>query len=168
MDQQLRTPSGLPAGTFTVVATDVNGCTINSLITLTQPTPLNSTVNPSLYPGGVNISGCVNDGSIDLTPSGGSPTYTYLWSNGATTQDISGLAAGTYTVTITDANGCQTTNGFTLVGPNPMITSVSATTYPSGTNISCFGASDGFVDLVVSGGTPAYPIYGQLELQPKI
>ncbi len=149
-------PSGLPAGTYTVVATDANGCTINSIITLVQPAVLGSTVTPSLYPGDVNVSGCVNDGSIDLTPTGGNPVYTYLWSNGATTQDISGLAAGTYTVIITDANGCQTTNGYTLVGPNPMTTSVSATIYPSGTNISCFGASDGFVDLVVNGGTPNY------------
>jgi gliding motility-associated-like protein len=148
--------SGVPAGTYNVVVTDLNGCTINSTITLNQPAVLNSTVTPAVYAGGFNLSGCVNDGSIDLGVSGGSPGFTYLWSNGSTTQDISSLAAGTYSVTITDLNGCQTTNTVTLTQPNPLTEAIVPFVYPSGTNISCFGLSDGSIDLTIGGGSPNY------------
>jgi gliding motility-associated-like protein len=148
--------SGLPVGTYSVTATDANGCIITTALTLIQPPALNSTVTPAVYAGGFNVSGCVNDGSIDLGVTGGSPGFTYLWSNGAVTQDISSLGAGTYSVTITDLNGCQTTNSVTLTAPNPVAASVTPFVYPSGTNISCFGASDGSVDLGITGGTPIY------------
>ena len=148
--------TGVPAGTYTVTATDLNGCTIFSTITLTQPIVLTSSVLPFVYPGGFNVTGCNPDGSINLTPSGGNPGYTYLWSNGTTTQDVSALAAGTYTVTTTDLNGCQTISSVTLTQPAPLIQTISAFVYPSGTNISCFGLSNGSVDLNILGGSPLY------------
>ncbi len=148
--------SNVPAGTYSVTVTDLNGCSITSTITLTQPTLLTSSLTPFVYAGGFNVSGCVNDGSINLTPAGGNPTYTYLWSNGATTQDVASLAAGTYNVTTTDINGCTSTTSVTLTQPNPLAQVISSFTYPSGTNISCFGLSDGSVDLTISGGTPLY------------
>lgn len=148
--------SGIPAGTYNVTVTDANGCVITSTVTLNQPPALSSTVTPTVYAGGFNLSGCVNNGGIDLGVNGGSPGYTYLWSNGSTTQDISSLAAGTYSVTITDVNGCQTTNSVTLVQPTPLNQNAVPFVYPSGTNISCFGLSDGSIDLTIGGGAPNY------------
>lgn len=144
------------AGTYTVTVTDLNGCTINSTITLTQPALLTSGLVPSVYVGGFNTTGCLNNGTIDLTVAGGNPGYTYSWSNGATTQDLAALAAGNYTVTVTDVNGCQTTSPITLTAPAPLTQSITSFVYPSGTNISCFGLSDGSVDLTIGGGTPLY------------
>jgi gliding motility-associated-like protein len=148
--------SGIPAGSYNVTATDINGCSITSSILLTSPTPVTSTFTPSIYSGGYNLSGCAQDGSINLTVSGGNPGYSYSWSNGQTIEDISNLGVGIYSVTVTDTNGCQTTSNITLTQPNPLAQTISAFTYPSGTNISCFGLSDGAVDLTITGGVPGF------------
>ncbi|MCF8415721.1 MAG: gliding motility-associated C-terminal domain-containing protein [Crocinitomicaceae bacterium] len=148
--------SNVPAGTYSVTITDLNGCTILSSITLTQPALLSSGLVPALYVGGFNTTGCLSNGAIDLTVGGGNPGYTYVWSNGSISQDIAALAAGNYSVTVTDINGCQTTSSVVLTSPNPLTESISAFVYPSGTNISCFGLSDGSIDLIIGGGTPLY------------
>jgi hypothetical protein len=90
-------------------------------------------------------------GAIDLTPAGGTPPYTYLWSNTSTTQDLSGRTPGTYTVTIRDANNCTATNTATLTQPIAAL-NASATSI----NPSCFGATNGSVNVTVSGGTAPY------------
>jgi uncharacterized protein (TIGR02145 family) len=95
--------SGLTAGTYTVTVTS-GSCTVNGSYTVTQGVPLNVT----LTPGSVICNGATN-GSISSSVSGGATPYTYLWSNGATVSGISNLAAGTYTLTVTDANGCAST-----------------------------------------------------------
>jgi hypothetical protein len=92
-----------------------------------------------------------SSGAIDLTPSGGTPPYTYLWSNSAITQDLSGRTPGTYTVTIRDANNCTSTNTATLTQP---IAALNATA--TSINPSCFGATNGSVNVTVSGGTAPY------------
>jgi gliding motility-associated-like protein len=147
--------SGLNANTYSVLVTDVNGCTATNTITLIEPAALTTTVVAATY-NGQNIS-CngLSDGAIDLTVSGGTTNYTYSWSNAAITQDISGLNANTYSVLVTDVNGCTTTNIITLIQPAALTTTVVAATY-NGQNISCNGLSDGSIDLSVAGGTTAY------------
>ncbi len=137
--------SGLAAGTYTVTVTDANTCTKTLSVTITEPASMSLTethVNV-LCNGG-------NTGSIDLTVSGGSSPYTYSWTGGATTQDRSGLTAGTYTVTVTDANSCTKTLSVTITQPAALVLN-STIVNPS----NCFVA-DGSIDLSVSGGTLAY------------
>jgi hypothetical protein len=140
--------TGLTAGTYTVQITDVNGCTGNVNATLTQPA-LN--VSGTTVITNVSCFGGSN-GSINLTPSGGSGGYTFNWlPSGPTTEDRTGLTAGTYTVQITDVNGCTGNINATLTQP---ALNVSGTTVI--TNVSCFGGSNGSINLTPSGGTSPY------------
>jgi hypothetical protein len=140
------TESGLPAGTYVVTVTDAASAQATANVILSQPS---AALGSSISATNVSCAGD-NDGSIDLTVTGGTAPYTYSWSTGATTQDLSGLAAGAYNVTITDANGCQTTDGATISEPAALSLSLQVT------DESGAGASDGAIDLTVSGGTPAY------------
>ena len=134
----------LPVGVYAVTVTASNGCTATANATITQPTaiiPSSTSINTT----------CGNsNGSIDLTVSGGTPGYNYIWSNGATTQDITTIAAGTYTVTITDANGCTATTSATLTN------AANPTANASATAVTCNGGTNGAVTLVVNSGTPPY------------
>lgn len=138
--------SGLCPSTHTVTVTDNNGCTANYSVQITEPPVLiaqNSVVNAS-------CAG-VCDGAINTTASGGTPGYTYLWLPGLqTTPNISGLCAGSYTLTVTDANGCTASRTVTVSEPFPL------TVNPTGTNIACNGACNGTAAANASGGTPPY------------
>ncbi len=140
--------SGLAAGTYTVTFKDSKGCTGNASATI-NPAP--SAVTATATPTQISCNG-VNDGSIVLTPAGGSGTYTsFVWSNGATTKNISGLTAGTYTVTFKDSKGCSGSASATI---NPAPSAVTATT--SATQITCNGANDGTITLTPAGGSGTY------------
>ncbi len=94
--------TNLPAATYIIYVTDEDHRIFKDTIVLTEPLPI--TVNATLIPN--SCSGVSTDGSISLAVSGGTPDYTYLWSNDSTTKDLSGLDEGSYTVTITDFAGC--------------------------------------------------------------
>ncbi|WP_306565492.1 T9SS type A sorting domain-containing protein [Flavobacterium lindanitolerans] len=140
------TATGLAAGTYTVTVTDANNCQATRSFTINEPTALTATTsqNNTSCNGGAN-------GTASVTVSGGTPGYTYSWSpSGGTAATASGLAAGTYTVTITDANNCQITRNFTITEPAIL----SATT--SQINVSCNGGTNGSATVTVTGGTGAY------------
>ncbi|WP_338647682.1 MBG domain-containing protein [Flavobacterium sp. KS-LB2] len=142
------TASGLSAGSYTVTVTDANGCSATRNFTITQP-PAFSTATASQT--NVSCNGGSN-GSASVSPSGGTPGYTYFWSpSGGTAATASGLAAGSYTVTVTDANGCSATRNFTITQP-PAFSTATA----SQTNVSCNGGSNGSASVSPSGGTPGY------------
>ena len=90
---------------------------------------------------------------ISTSVIGGSAPYNYLWSTGETTDSIIGLSAGTYTVTITDINGCSVVDSSIIA-----IFNCSIETNITGTDVSCNGANDGTASLTVTGGDPAYMV----------
>ena len=100
--------SNIGAGTYAVTATDENGCSASIEIELTEPDELIITKSVSEFACGYNVSGYnLNDGFVDITVNGGTGNYTYVWSNGETSQDLENISAGTYTVTATDETGAQ-------------------------------------------------------------
>ena len=136
--------SNVPAGTYTVIITDALGCTATASGTVTQPGALALSTTPT-SPSCCNAS----TGGIDLTVSGGTAPYTYQWSNGATTQDLSGIPAGTYLVTVTDARGCTASTSVTIMQPTALRAAASST------DATCAG-SDGTATATASGGTAPY------------
>ncbi|WP_291135189.1 SprB repeat-containing protein, partial [Flavobacterium sp. UBA7663] len=139
------TATGLTAGAYTCTITDNVGASITRNFTITQPPALNS----STVVTNVSCNGGTN-GAINLTPSGGTPGYTFNWGGGITTEDRTGLAAGSYSVTITDANGCTRVQNVTVTQP-PALNSSTVVT-----NVSCNGGTNGAINLTPSGGTPGY------------
>ncbi|RYF76512.1 MAG: hypothetical protein EOO39_05490, partial [Cytophagaceae bacterium] len=139
--------TGLTAGAWTVTATDANGCSQVQSFTITQPSALNgSTVVTNIACFGSNT------GAINLTPSGGTPPYTFNWGGGVITEDRTGLAAGTYSVTITDANSCtRVVSGITVTQPTAVVSGTTVVT-----NVSCNGGSNGAINLTPTGGTGPY------------
>jgi gliding motility-associated-like protein len=139
--------TGLAAGTYTVNISDANACAGQGTVTITQPTLALSTsttfTNVSCFGG--------NNGTITATPSGGTAPYSFVWApGGQTTATITTLVAGTYTVTVTDSKGCTTTATRTIT--QPAVLNVSLV----GTDVSCFGGSNGTITSTVTGGTAAY------------
>ncbi len=139
--------ANLTSGTYTLTATDAHGCSATASATITQPAAALSTTastgNVSCYNG--------SNGSITLSVSGGSTAYSYLWNDNAITQNRANLAAGTYSVTITDAHGCSTVATATLTQPTAALTAV-----PTPNNVSCYGGNNGSISLTVGGGTIPY------------
>jgi hypothetical protein len=148
-------PINVAAGTYTVTVTDFNGCTVSTSVTLNPPTVLIANVVVSSNYNGSDVT-CIgaNDGSINLTASGGAPNYTYNWDNGiGATEDPTNLTAGTYNVTVTDANGCTATNSITLNDPTAVSANAVVSSNYNGQDISCNGGNDGAIDLTASGGS---------------
>jgi len=144
-------PSGLAAGAYTVTVTDANSCTGTTTVTVTQPAAalaanISATTNVSCNGG--------SNGSATVSASGGTAPYTYDWPGTPTGDDTvtaSGLAAGDYVVTVTDAKNCTTTASATITEPDVLVASISAQT-----NVSCNGLSDGSATVTASDGTAPY------------
>lgn len=108
--------SNLVAGNYTITVSDATSCSSTNTVAISQPAALNianNNVNVSCYGG--------NKGLIDIAPTGGTIPYSYSWSNNATTQDISGLTAGSYSVLLTDANSCTASASFTITSLLPPV-----------------------------------------------
>jgi gliding motility-associated-like protein len=135
--------TGLAAGTYTCTVTDANGCTQTTTVVL------NNSNGPSVtLQSQTNLTcGNANNGAATVSVNGGTAPYTYAWApSGGTGATASGLAGGTYTCTITDANGCTTTQTVTITSPPPIVANTSTTF------ASC-GHNDGTATATASGGT---------------
>lgn len=139
------TVSNLPAGSYEVNVTDDNGCQASAAITITQPA---SAVTVTATQTDISCFG-ENQGQAQATASGGTgPTYTYSWSNGAATASISGLAPQSYSVTVSDGNGCQANASVNIAQYNQMAITVIFSP------VSCSGSMDGELAVTaVSGGS---------------
>lgn len=136
----------LCAGSYSVTITNSLSCTATQTFIITEPAAITSSNTVT----DVTCNGLGN-GSATVTASGGTGSYTYSWTpGGATTDNVSGLAPGTYTYMVSDMNGCNITN--TLAVNEPLVLSATITQ----TNISCFGLTDGMADANVTGGTAGY------------
>ncbi|HIA37894.1 MAG TPA: T9SS type A sorting domain-containing protein [Flavobacteriales bacterium] len=101
--------SGLSGGIYSLTITDANGCLVSGSSSIAEPTEILTSIAAT----DANCSGA-SDGAADLSVSGGTPPYGYSWSDGSTTEDLTGIAAGTYTVDVTDNNGCTVADVATI------------------------------------------------------
>ncbi|MDP1746828.1 MAG: SprB repeat-containing protein, partial [Bacteroidota bacterium] len=142
------TASGLSPGNYAILVTDSKGCEANVSVSVAQPSELSGTLVT------VNPSCGLSNGSIASQLSGGSFPYTYLWSPAsATTSGISGLATGTYNLTVTDDSGCTKSLSANLTTIPNAIIAVSSIN-----NVSCFGGNDASATVNITQGTAPYII----------
>jgi gliding motility-associated-like protein len=139
--------SGLTAGTYICTIRDANACSTTKTIIITQPLILSSTGSSSTN---VTCNGAAT-GTATMAITGGVTPYAYVWTPSVSTgSTASNLVAGTYSCTVTDANGAIQTKSFVITQPTALTATVSQT------NVSCFGGSNGTAAVVVSGGTSGY------------
>ena len=144
--QTTQTAIGLSGGSYSCVVTDSNGCTVTvNGVTIQEPVLLTATASTSPV-----LCNGDSTGSATANPSGGTAPYTYIWSNLDTNQTASGLAFGTYTCTITDAHGCDTTISVSISEPTAIAAGASHV------NVDCHGNATGSDSAFASGGTPNY------------
>ena len=137
----------LSPGVYQVTIVNSAGCTATASFTMTQPEILSAT-----YTGTDAQDANSNDGTASATPTGGKAPYSYLWSNGGTTQTITNLVPGLYTVVVTDANGCTTSGSYAV---NVQGCTLAATADVN--DASCYGTTSGSITLSLSNvtGTPS-------------
>jgi hypothetical protein len=144
--------TGLVAGSWTCTVTDANACTASQTFNITQPTAI--TVTPASQTNVACFGGSTGAASIN-TPTGGAGGFTYNWTPGNPTGDgtvsVTGLTAGSWTCTVTDANSCTASQTFNITSPTALVV-----TPVSQTNVACFGGSTGAASVSVSGGTTTY------------
>ncbi len=141
------TASGLVAGTYSVTVSDSLGVNDVDSVTITEPTAVVAT---AVVDNNVSVNGG-NDGQASASGSGGTPGYTFAWSNGAVTATASGLTAGTYSVTVTDSNGGNDVDSVTITEPPVLLATVTSVT-----DESFPGAADGAATVSATGGVSPY------------
>ena len=138
--------SNLSDGNYSVIIKDANDCYFNSpLYDITEPTQI---LTVGLLP--PNLSCFGDTGTIVLSVNGGTPNYDILWDNGQMSNNLTGIGAGNYSVTVLDANDCELNETINIDQPSQI--SVNYTI----TNLSCFNDSSGAIDLTTSGGVIPY------------
>jgi PKD repeat protein len=141
--QAAQTATNLSAGIYTVTVTDASGCAIVKSVTITQPTAVTATITAT-----TQATCGANNGSATVTGANGTGLYTYNWNNGQTTQIATNLAAGNYTVTVKDGNGCSSTQ-------KAVITTIPPSSFTlTSTNGTC--GNNGNASITASGGTGPY------------
>lgn len=139
------TASNLTAGIYTVTVTDAALCTATASVIISQPVQLTGVIP--------NDTTCSAPATLTAAIYGGVPPYTYSWSNGATTYNISGLGSGTYTLSVMDGNGCTVT----VSGSSVVESSIPGFTMTKTiTNATCVGTLDGSIVLSCSGATAPF------------
>jgi gliding motility-associated-like protein len=118
------TLNNLEKGVYKVVITDAGGCTVDKEFVINEPQALDlsSSVTDALD------CEVQNSGAISINPIGGTPPYTYTWSNGSKTQNLAAIGPGSYSLELVDANGCRVLKQFTVIRPLPLEASVVQTT----------------------------------------
>lgn len=143
--QTTQNATGLTASSYTCTVTDSNGCINSVSTTLNQPAVLTVSISST-------NETCNNalDGTATTLVTGGAGSYTYSWSNGQTSANISGLAANLYACTVMDTSSCIASDTVIITSPLPMAVTISTT------DVSCNGLSDGSANALVTGGTGSY------------
>jgi gliding motility-associated-like protein len=142
---------GISAGTYSVIVTTASGCTNTATYTVTQPATALSAISTVI--GDVTCAQGAN-GSASTTPSGGTGPYNYSWNStpAQTAATATGLTAGNYSVVISDANGCTTTQNILITEP-PAITSTINVS-----DVTCYGGANGSTAISVNGGVGPYSV----------
>jgi hypothetical protein len=122
--------TNLTTGTYTVVVSTYVGCSSTATVSVTEPSSLVLTIV-----GSNALCTGQSSGSIDLTVSGGTPSYTYLWSNGSTNEDLTNLSPGNYIISVTDNSSCVATSSVTISNPTPFTISVNSPTISTCQNL---------------------------------
>lgn len=141
------TVAGLPAGLYSCIVTDANLKSVVESVLIEEPVVA---LTVSEFVTGETIY-LAKNGAINLVVTGGTAPYSYLWDNGAVTEDISGLTPGNYAITVTDALGCQKTTTGIAVSAATQITVSDVVTHET-----VASADDGTITLTVAGGTAPY------------
>lgn len=144
-----QTNTSLLAGSYEVTITDGNDCEVILEGIVAQPMALLSAASST-----PESTAGANDGTASANPVGGTPPYSFNWSNGGATETITNLMPGPYSVTVTDANGCITESGTFVSTGNVDCSSIVLTV--GSENVSCFESEDGFAAALVTGGTEPY------------
>ncbi|MBL7797899.1 MAG: gliding motility-associated C-terminal domain-containing protein [Saprospiraceae bacterium] len=144
----------LPAGIYALTVVDALGCADTASVQVSQPDSLVVALATGDFNGfGISCAGA-NDGSISAAPTGGVGGYQYAWSPNGSGPNLTDLSPGTYSLTLTDANGCTTESSAVISVPPPLVISLAAT------DEICLGGANGTITVTTQGGVAPYSVNG--------